>query len=184
LHSESWIKWMLPQFCSIWQCHQATGWKPCMVRERDSTAFASTINGESASSGSPMEPTQLRLWITTEEGKTMPTKMMERPAEGWKIQRTTTHPGEILLHDFLQPMGISAHALAVRTRMPATRISEIIHGRRSISSDTALRLARFFGVSAEFWINLQTAYDLSKARLKSNALIQKEIEPMRLDAVA
>jgi addiction module HigA family antidote len=72
-------------------------------------------------------------------------------------------------------MGVSAHQLALRTRMPATRIGEILHARRAISPDTALRLARYFGTSAEFWLNLQAAYDLSRARLASGRAIQREI---------
>jgi addiction module HigA family antidote len=74
-------------------------------------------------------------------------------------------------------MGISAHQLALRTRMPATRVGEILHGRRAVSPDTALRLARFFGTSAEFWLSLQAAYDLSKARIESGREIQRAVEP-------
>ena len=108
---------------------------------------------------------------------------IKRPARGWNLQRVTTHPGEILLEDFLKPMGLTAHALASRTRMPATRVGEIIHGRRSVSTDSALRLARFFGTSAEFWLNLQAAYDLSKARKESGSVIQNEIQPIALETV-
>jgi antitoxin HigA-1 len=74
-------------------------------------------------------------------------------------------PGEILLEEFLKPMGISAYRLAQDTRMPQTRVSEIIHGRRRITADTALRLSKHFGTSAEFWIGLQTDYDLEESRL-------------------
>jgi len=109
--------------------------------------------------------------------------LIQKPAAGWQIQGITTHPGLILREDFLVPMGISANHLALRTRMPATRIGEILHGRRGISGDTALRLARYFGTSAEFWINLQAAYDLSKARNEIGNEILKEILPLTLDAV-
>ncbi len=81
-------------------------------------------------------------------------------------------------------MGLTANALALRTKMPATRIGEILHGRRSVSTDTALRLARFFGTSAEFWINLQAAYDLSKTRAEQGKMIQREIAPFRLEKVS
>lgn len=107
----------------------------------------------------------------------MAIKLIRRPAAGWAIQGVTTHPGVILREDFLVPMGISARHLALRTRMPATRIGEILHARRAISPDTALRLARYFGTSAEFWLNLQAAHDLSKARIESGKAIQREVEP-------
>jgi addiction module HigA family antidote len=95
------------------------------------------------------------------------------------MERITTHPGEILNQDFLKPMGISANALALQTRMPATRVGQILHGRRSVSADTALRLARYFGTSAEFWLNLQAAHDLSKARLQLDSVIEREVEPLQ-----
>jgi addiction module HigA family antidote len=99
-----------------------------------------------------------------------------RPASGWKIQRITTHPGEMLREEFLVPLGISQNALAMKIRVPATRIGDIIHGRRSITPDTALRLARFFGNSPEFWMNLQQMHDLSKARLEMSKTIEREVE--------
>jgi addiction module HigA family antidote len=74
------------------------------------------------------------------------------------------HPGEILLTEFLEPMGISQYRLAKDTGVPQTRIADIVHGRRSVSPDTALRLSRFFGMSDSFWINLQAHYDLEVER--------------------
>lgn len=108
---------------------------------------------------------------------------IEKPEQGWHIEGITTHPGEVLREDFLLPMGLTAHALATRTMMPATRVGEILHSRRSISPDTALRLARFFGTSAEFWINLQAAHDLSKARAELASDL-REIQPIDLPVVA
>ena len=70
------------------------------------------------------------------------------------------HPGEILMEEFLEPMGISQYRLAKDISVPPRRINEIVHGKRSITADTALRLGRFFGMSAQFWLNLQTRYDL------------------------
>lgn len=107
----------------------------------------------------------------------MLTKMIQRPAGGWPVEGVTTHPGVVLREDFLVPLGLSAHQLALRTRMPATRVGEILHGRRAVSPDTALRLARFFGTSAEFWLNLQAAHDLSRVRTESGRAIQREVEP-------
>ena len=70
------------------------------------------------------------------------------------------HPGEILIEEFLKPMGISQYRLAKDISVPPRRINEIVHGKRSISADTALRLGRFFGISPQFWLNLQTRFDL------------------------
>jgi addiction module HigA family antidote len=82
----------------------------------------------------------------------------------------------MLREEFLVPLGITQNALAMKIRVPATRIGEIIHARRSITPDTALRLARFFSNSPEFWLNLQQAHDLSKARLESSKTIERDIE--------
>jgi antitoxin HigA-1 len=73
------------------------------------------------------------------------------------------HPGEILVEEFLEPMGISQYRLAKDISVPPRRINEIAHGKRSITADTALRLGRFFGMSPQFWLNLQTRYDLEVA---------------------
>jgi len=113
----------------------------------------------------------------------MTRKSIKRPAAGWPLQGATTHPGEILREDFLIPLGLTAHQLALRTRMPATRIGEILHRRRSVSPDTAMRLARFFGSSPEFWLNLQAAHDLSKIRHTAGRAIQREVEPFELEAI-
>ena len=87
------------------------------------------------------------------------------------------HPGEILREDVLTPMGLSANALARELRVPVTRISEILHGRRAITADTALRLARYLGVSAQYWLNLQASYDLKVAEQASGKQIEREIQP-------
>lgn len=74
------------------------------------------------------------------------------------------HPGEVLQEEFLKPLGISAYRLSQDVRVPQTRISEIIHGKRRITADTAIRLSKYFGTSAEFWIGLQTDFDLEESR--------------------
>lgn len=76
------------------------------------------------------------------------------------------HPGEILIEEFLEPMHLSQYRLAKDLAVPARRINEIVHGKRSISADTALRLAAYFGTSERFWLNLQTRYDLEIHKLK------------------
>jgi len=74
------------------------------------------------------------------------------------------HPGEILVEEFLKPMHLSQNKLAMELRVPCHRVNEIAHGRRGITADTALRLARFFGTTPDFWMNLQKSYDLAAAR--------------------
>jgi antitoxin HigA-1 len=92
-------------------------------------------------------------------------------------KRVTTHPGEVLREEFLGPLGMSVNALAMALRVPATRISAIVKCERTITADTALRLARFFGTSPEFWVNLQATHDLTKARLESGAAIERDVRP-------
>ena len=91
--------------------------------------------------------------------------------------RVTTHPGEVLSEEFLRPLGISVNALAMALRVPATRIGAIVKGERAVTADTALRLARFFGTSPEFWVNLQATHDLTKARLQDGAAIERDVRP-------
>ncbi len=87
------------------------------------------------------------------------------------------HPGEILREDLLKPLGISINRLGRDLRVPVTRMSEIVNGRRGISADTALRLARYFGTTAEFWMNLQAAHDLDTAQRVSASRIARDVSP-------
>ena len=87
------------------------------------------------------------------------------------------HPGRILRSDFLDPSGLSAHALAMALRIPATRISEILRERRGITADTALRLGLYFGAPARFWLDLQIEFDLSVAEEGAEAASRSEIRP-------
>jgi addiction module HigA family antidote len=87
------------------------------------------------------------------------------------------HPGELLREDFLVPMGLSANALALALRVPVTRISEIVRERRGITADTALRLARYFGTTPDFWMKMQMTYDLALAHREAMARIELEIFP-------
>jgi antitoxin HigA-1 len=91
--------------------------------------------------------------------------------------RVTAHPGEVLNQEFLEPLGMSVNALAIALRVPATRIGAIVKGERSVTADTALRLARFYGTSPEFWMNLQAMYDLTKTRMKSGEAIARDVRP-------
>ncbi len=101
---------------------------------------------------------------------------IKRPESGWNHRKVTIHRGEMLSEEFLKPLGLSQNALAMKIRLPATRIGEVIHGRRSITPDTALRLGRFFGNNPEFWMNMQQAYDMSKAKRELQGKIDKEVE--------
>jgi antitoxin HigA-1 len=87
------------------------------------------------------------------------------------------HPGEILLEEFLEPLGVSQYQLAKAVSVPARRINEIVHGQRRISADTALRLARYFGTSERFWINLQARYDLEVEKDRLGAALD-DIQPL------
>jgi addiction module HigA family antidote len=87
------------------------------------------------------------------------------------------HPGETILEDFMKPLKLSANRLAIELHVPVTRINDIIHGRRSITADTALRLARYFRMSPEFWINLQAHYDLERAMAEAGKEIEDTVRP-------
>lgn len=113
-------------------------------------------------------PTKSKSSITTEdqleEGALMP----------------PLHPGEMLREEFMKPLGLSANALAMELRVPVTRITEILRERRGITADTALRLARYFRMTPEFWMRLQMDYDLESADDAVLAAIQQEIRPRPL----
>ncbi len=110
----------------------------------------------------------LKSSITTENKLMNPASNRMRPI----------HPGEILREEFLAPANLSANALAIALRVPATRIGEIVNERRGITPDTALRLARFFGGDAQSWLNLQMTHDLKIAQQENGARIEQEVQPM------
>jgi addiction module HigA family antidote len=84
-------------------------------------------------------------------------------------------PGEFLVEEFLEPLGLSANALALALHVPANRIQAIVNGQRGITADTALRLGQYFGTSAEFWVNLQATYELDKAKRETLEQIRSEV---------
>jgi addiction module HigA family antidote len=92
------------------------------------------------------------------------------------------HPGEILSEDFLNPMGITRYRLAKSIGVPQRRIDEICAGKRAITADTALRLARFFGTDAQSWMNLQAGYDLEVAEISLTERIEQEVKPLKVAA--
>jgi addiction module HigA family antidote len=122
------------------------------------------ISGESVSSGVAAMPTASKSSIIT-EGNVAMRKM------------NPIHPGEILREEFLEPMGVSQYRLAKDVSVPPRRINEIVHGKRAISADTALRLARYFGMEAQFWLNLQSRYDLEVAEEALAGRLEREVHP-------
>lgn len=87
------------------------------------------------------------------------------------------HPGEVLIEEFLTPMGISQNGLARDLGVPPRRVNEIVHGQRAITADTALRLARYFGTSEGFWMGLQADYDLEEARKRLGEQLERDVRP-------
>jgi len=128
------------------------------------------IGGVSASGGKTVMLTMLRLWIIIE---------WKRQEGGEMTEETLrpVHPGEVLLEEFLKPMGLSQNRLALAIGVDARRINEIVLGKRGITADTALRLARFFGTSPQFWLGLQTEYDLDLAADALGARLETEVRP-------
>ena len=107
---------------------------------------------------------------------------IRRPESGWNITRPPVHPGEMLREEFMKPMRISINGLALELHVPAPRISEIVNERRGITADTALRLARHFGMSADFWMNLQKDYELILARQKLRKTIERQVRRRKVVA--
>jgi antitoxin HigA-1 len=94
------------------------------------------------------------------------------------------HPGEVLLEDFMKPLGLSQYRVAKDMGVPTLRISQIVRGQRSVTADTALRLARYFGTSAAVWLRLQARYDLEKAEAKIAKRINREVKTLQMPSPA
>ena len=124
------------------------------------------INGESVSCGEMVTLMMWRLWITTSNGREIMTSKKLPPL----------HPGEVLLEEFMAPMGVSQNRLGRDLGVSPRRINEIIHGKRAITADSALRLARYFGTSAQFWMGLQSDYDLETAEDRLSEKIAQEVK--------
>jgi len=107
------------------------------------------------------------------ELRSPPNNRLEKLKGGCMEQIANIHPGEVLKEEFLVPLGISAYRLAKDTGLPQTRISEIIHGRRRVSADTALRLAKYFGTTPKFWLGLQDDYDLEEQTKHAKAQLDR-----------
>ena len=155
--------WTQPQRWIFCAARRATGWKHCPATVRASTAYASTSNGAYVFTGTTAMPSTWKSLIIIEVIEMTTNKI--RPI----------HPGEILREEYLEPLGLSANALALALRVPATRVGDILHERRGISPDTALRLARYFDTDPQSWMNLQTSYDLKIAVNKHGKVIEQEV---------
>lgn len=125
-------------------------------------------------------PMKSKSWTTTKRG--LRTHSRDRSAElaGRRLprERPPTHPGEMLLEEFLKPLGISQSAFAVRLGVSFPRLNEIIRGKRAVTPDTALRMARVLGMSAEFWLGLQLDWDLWHAMRNEKAAEIAQLEPL------
>lgn len=113
------------------------------------------------------------------KSKSPTTTKRKKRAMAADITMPPIHPGEILREDFLKPLGLTANRLAINLRVPAARIGEIVNGRRAITADTALRLARYFGTSPQFWTNLQANYEIELAKDALGSQLEDEIKPYR-----
>jgi addiction module HigA family antidote len=118
-------------------------------------------------------------WVASKVQCSLVVKRMNRKR---KKRIRPVHPGEILREDFLKPLGLSVNKLALALHVLATRIAEIVHGRRRVTADTALRLARYFNTNAEFWLNLQNFYELEiSRRSEAGAKIDVQVQPWERD---
>ncbi len=147
--------------------HLETDWNASVETGQTSTAFASTSSGASASGGLGVMPTMSRSRITTGD------RDMAKKAH------PPIHPGEILLEEFLEPMELSQYRLAKDISVPARRINEIVHGKRGITADTALRLSRYFGTSERFWLNLQIRHDLEVEKQRLKGRLVREVTVLK-----
>jgi antitoxin HigA-1 len=150
--------------------------------ERASGAFGSTINTESVSSGRMAMPTASRSRTTTSAKRqaSMPGRRSSLVTRRLPKFRPPTHPGEMLLEEFLKPLGITQSEFALRIGVSFPRLNEIIRRKRGVTPDTALRLARVLGMSADFWLGLQQDWDLWHAMRTLAATRIRALKPLRL----
>jgi antitoxin HigA-1 len=160
--------WTPQRGLTTWQPLRGTDSKNWQEIVSANTAFGSMTNGACALDGLNRTPTTSKSTITTLRGETMARNKRQIPL---------AHPGEILNEEFLKPLGITINALALALRVPSNRIYAIVEGERGVSADTALRLGRYFGTTPEFWINLQTRFELENAKDQLEDQIEREVQP-------
>jgi len=163
---------MTPGNWRTWRQFRETGLRPWAAKEGVNIVSGSTINGDSASSGTQARQKASRSSIIISEVNTrMAGKMVT------KNRLPPIHPGEILREEFLSPLGMSANELALALRVPATRINDIVNERRGITADTALRLSRYFGTTPKFWMNMQASWELEVAEDQLGYSVRREVLP-------
>lgn len=160
------------------------GWNHCAVTGAGSTALGSTINIGFASGGRLEMATRSRSRTTTKRQAAERRPVRSRALVGRRLprRRPPTHPGEMLLEEFVKPLGITQSELAIRLSISFPRLNEIIRGKRGVTPDTALRLARVLGMSADFWLGLQLDWDLWHAMHGVKATEIAQLEPLRAPA--
>lgn len=146
----------------------------------DNTAFGSTISIAFAFIGSVAMPTKSKSQTTTKEKRTVKARPRIREIVARRLprQRPPTHPGEMLLEEFLIPLGISQSAFAICLGVSFPRLNEIVRKKRAVTPDTALRLARVLGMSADFWLGLQQDWELWHAMQSDKAAEIDQLEPL------
>ena len=167
-----------------WLFHRGIAWNGCAATEAGSTVLGSTNSIGFASDGRLDMPTRLRSRTTTKTGRRAGRRGRSRELVGRRLprQRSPTHPGEMLLEEFVKPLGITQSELASRLGISFPRLNEIIRGKRAITPDTALRLAQVLGMSADFWLGLQLDWQLWHALRASKAIEISRLAPLRTSA--
>ena len=173
----SWIKSTACATFESWRFPQGTDSSVCAEAGADNTAFGSTISIVSAFIGSVAMPTKSKSRTTTKRNRARGLVARRLPR-----RRPPTHPGEMLLEEFLKPLEISQSAFAIRLGVSFPRLNEVIRGKRAVTPDTALRLARVLGMSADFWLGLQQDWDLWHAMRSEKAAEIEQLKPMSCTA--
>lgn len=150
-------------------CLQVIDWSACKATDRINTVSELTNNTEFALNGRKAMPTRSKSQITTDVGRRLPRN------------RPPTHPGEMLLEEFVKPLDLTQAELARLLDVSYPRLNEIIKGRRSVTPDTALRLSRVLGMSADFWLGLQQDWDLWNAMHSPEAKLINRLKPLSRD---
>ena len=166
LLAESWIKLIGFGISMSLMCRQVIDWSACRATGRINTVFALINNTEFVSNGRKAMPTRSKSLITIDAGRRLPRN------------RPPTHPGEMLLEEFVKPLDLTQTELARLLEVSYPRLNEIIKGRRSVTPDTALRLSRVLGMSADFWLGLQQDWDLWNAMNSPEAEQISRLKPL------
>lgn len=163
--------------------HQVISWNRSAATARVSIVFARTTSGAFVFHGTMGMHRTLKLsTITKQLHMSIPRDAVEAKLVDFSDIATgrrlpTVHPGEILRNEFLRPLGISVYEFASALKVPRSRVNDIVRGRRAVTADTAMRFARYFGTTPNFWINLQAQYDLEIAERTIRRKVEREVSP-------